>query len=550
MPNSSSQFYLDTHNFIDELLEESPVTATFLGDHRFDDRLPDLTQAALDKLRQSLGKWLATFEGYDTQDWPLDASIDRILVVQVIKKFIRHYDKLLTHQRHPGESADECLNGVYALILRDFAPLPERMKSILGRLREAPRVLEESRLLIKPNEVPKVWAEMAIQSARRGVGLFTGFVPMLAESTPDLKEEALAAAQAAAAALNEHADWIEREVLPQAQGNFMAGEELFDEILREDHMVDYDSEELLATGWRLYEDTRRQMEELSASIDPNKSPQELVEEAKQDHPTTEGLLDAYRQKMAEARQFVIDHRLATIPEGESIRIEPTPAYLRPIIPYAAYNMPGMLEKIQEGVFIVTPVEEDADAESAEKKLRGHPWADIPVTALHEAYPGHHLQLVVANTLDSLPRKMGAFISTLFVEGWAFYCEELMEQLGFINLPIQKLARLQAQLWRAARIIIDVSLHTGKMTIDEAIDFLVQRANLEPQDARAEVLRYSISPTQPQSYLMGKLQILEIIEEYKRRYPEASLLEMHDQLLRSGSLPPKLMRMSLFGRADR
>jgi uncharacterized protein (DUF885 family) len=192
------------------------------------------------------------------------------------------------------------------------------------------------------------------------------------------------------------------------------------------------------------------------------------------------------------------------------------------------------------------VEEGADAEAAEKKLRGHPWADIPVTALHEAYPGHHLQLVVANTLPSLPRKLGAFLSSLFPEGWAFYCEELMEQLGFIHQPIQKLARLQAQLWRASRIVIDASLHTGKMTVEEAINFLVERAGLEPDDARAEVRRYTTSPTQPQCYLMGKLQILDIVAEYQRHYPNATMLQMHDDILRSGSLPPRLMRMRLFG----
>jgi uncharacterized protein (DUF885 family) len=209
-------------------------------------------------------------------------------------------------------------------------------------------------------------------------------------------------------------------------------------------------------------------------------------------------------------------------------------------------MPGFLEKVQEGVFIVTPVDEGASPEEAERKLRGHPWANIPVTALHEAYPGHHLQLVTSNQGSSLPRKFGPFLSSLFVEGWAFYCEELMEQLGFINQPIQKLSRLKAQLWRSARIILDTSLHTRGMSMDEAVKFLVERAGLEPDDALAEVRRYTMSPTQPQCYLMGKMQIIAIVEEYKRRFPQASLRQMHDAILTSGSLPPRLMRLRLFG----
>jgi len=544
-PSTEKQFYADAQAMFDELLRDAPTAATFLGDHRYDDQLSDYSKAAIDDQRRRLGQWQERFQASNVQGWSLDAKIDCTLSVQVIKQFIRGFDKLRGLQRDPGVGPNECLGGVYGLVVREFAPLPERMKSILGRLRATPRVLTDSRQWVIPPEVPKVWAEVALESTQQGVGLFAAFVPMLAEAVPDLKNEVLAAAQAAAAALQEHAAWIEQEVLPKAQGNFAAGKELFDEMLREDHMVDYDADKLLATGWQLYESTLAQMKELAARMDPGKTVEQLLEDNKSKHPTAEGLLDAYREWMAKARQFVIDRGIATIPAGEKIRIEPTPPFMRPIIPYAAYNMPGFLEKVQEGVFIVTPVEESADAEAAEKKLRGHPWAEIPTTALHEAYPGHHLQLVVGNMYGSLPRKFGGFLSSLFVEGWAFYCEELMEQLGFIDQPIQKLARLQAQLWRASRIIIDASLHTGKMTVEEAINFLVEKAGLEQDDAKAEVRRYTSSPTQPQCYLMGKLQILDIVAEYKRRYPGAGLLQMHDDILRCGSLPPRLMRERLF-----
>lgn len=544
--SSVEQFYQQTQSMLDDLVRANPTIGSFLGDHRYDDQFGDFSPEAIVEQRRMLGDFKDKFEAFDSSNWSPDARIDLTLVVQVLKQIIRDYDQLRSYQRNPGVGTDNVLGGVYILIIRDFAPLPERMKSILGRLRQAPRVINEARNLIVPHEVPKVWAEIAIQSARRGVGLFAGFVPMLAEATPDLKEEVLEAGQAAASALNEYATWVEEHVLPKAQGDFAAGRHLFNEILREDHMVDYDADQLIETGWRLIEDTLRQMDGLSADIDSAKSTQEILEEAKDDHPSAADLLGTYRYWMDAARQFVIDHEIASIPEGESIRIEPTPSFMRPLIPYAAYNMPGFLEKIQEGIFIVTPVDEDASPEDAKKKLRGHPNADIPVTALHEAYPGHHLQLVVANRLPSLPRKFGAFLSSLFIEGWAFYCEELMEQLGFIDQPIQKLARLQAQLWRACRIVIDASLHTGKMSIEEAIDFLVERAGLERGDATAEVNRYTSSPTQPQCYLMGKLQILEIVKEYKRRFPEAGLRQMHDEILNSGSLPPRLMRLRLFG----
>ena len=543
---TETQFHQEAQAMFEELLRDSPTSATFLGDHRYDDRLGDFSPAAIADQRRRFGQWLETFQSYSSQSWTLDAQIDRTLTIQILKQFIRGFDRLRMLQRDPSSGSNVCLGGVYGLILREFAPLPERMKSILGRLRETPRVLGENRALIVPTEVPRVWAEVAIESTRQGVGLFKAVVPMLAEAVPDLKEDVVAAAQAAGDALQDYATWIEQEVLPKAQGDFAVGKELFNEILREDHMVHYDTDTLLATGWRLVEDTQQQMKELASRMDPTKTVEQLLEESKREHPTAEGLLDAYRQSMAAARQFVIDHQIASIPSNECIRIEPTPAFLRPTIPYAAYTVPGFLEKAQEGVFVVTPVEEGSDSEATEKKLRGHPWADIPVKALHEAYPGHHLQLIVSNMLGSLPRKFGMFLSPLFIEGWAFYCEELMEQLGFIHQPIQKLARLQAQLWRASRIVLDVSLHSGTMSVEEAIAFLVERAGLEPDDAKAEVLRYTTEPTQPQCYLMGKLQILDIVADYRIRYPHATMRQMHDAILQCGSLPPRLMRLRLLG----
>ncbi|RME38710.1 MAG: DUF885 domain-containing protein, partial [Thermoflexia bacterium] len=354
------------------------------------------------------------------------------------------------------------------------------------------------------------------------------------------------AGQAAAQAIQEFAAYLENDVIPNARGNFAAGRDLFDEILRDEHMVDYNADRLLEIGWEQFHLTRRQMEEVARQIDPNRSVRDLIEEAKNNHPTVEGLLDAYREAMAAVRQYVIDHEIATIPEGEVLRVIETPPYLRPVIPYAAYMPPGILEEKQEGLFLVTPVDPNAPPEVQEQTLKGHNWAKIPITALHEAYPGHHLQLVWSNRQPTIPRRLGIMLATLFIEGWAFYCEELMEQLGYIAEPIQRLGRLADQLWRAARIILDVSLHTRGMSVEEAVDFLVRECQLEPANALAEVRRYTASPTQPQSYLMGKLAILDLVADYRRARPDASLREIHDAILGCGSFPPRLMRQRLLG----
>lgn len=542
---SEAEFYASVERFFGRMLEEVPLAATAMGEHRFDHKLGDHSPAARARQEKMLREALGELEAIDPASWSLDARIDRTLMIQLAKSFLRDFERTRDYERNPGLYANEALGGVFLLLMRDFAPFRVRMKNALGRLREVPRVLAQGKENIVPERVPKVWAEIALEGAKRGLILFRVVIPLLALRTPWLFPQVLRASRRAARALRDYIAFLEGEVLPKARGEFAAGKDLFEELLREDHLLDYSADELLEVGWKLFRDTQAQMEALAAKIAPGKTAREIVDEAKKDHPSARDLLATYRREMARARRFVQEKGIVTIPEGETLRIRPTPPSMRPVIPYAAYMMPGPLEKKQEGIFLVTPVDRFASRKAREEKLRGHHHAKIPVTALHEAYPGHHLQLVYANRhTKTLPRKLGSALSSLFVEGWAFYCEELMESLGFLDKPVQKLARLQDQLWRAARIILDVSLHTGKMTVDEAIEFLVKEVGLERANATAEVRRYTGSPTQPMSYLIGKLEILKVIEEYKRRRPGASLREIHDAILACGSLPPKLLAQRL------
>jgi uncharacterized protein (DUF885 family) len=539
-----AEFYRRAEKFIDRFMERSPVDATQLGDHRFDDRLADYSKGALEQQCREVKDAVEQFASFDTANFDADAMIDHRVMIQVAKSALRGFEKFKSHLRNPGTYSDECMGGVFLLLIKEFAPLEERLEKALGRLRAIPEVLAHGKDNIRPQDVPPVWNEVALESSQQGLALFTVLIPALAKQVPKLTTDLNAASQSAARALEDYARFLKGEVATKARGDFAAGKELFEELVHENHMLDYNAEELWKIGWRLFEETEKAMAELAQRIDRRTTAKELLEIAKADHPKADQLLDVYRREMARAREFVARRDIVTIPKGESLKIEPTPPYLRGIIPYAAYMMPGPLEKIQQGVFLVTPVDPQSSEQEQEEKLKGHYYGKLPVTALHEAYPGHHLQLVYANGVGSLPRKLGAFISTLFIEGWAFYCEELMEQLGYIDQPLQRLGRLSDQLWRAARIILDVSLHTKKMTVQEGIDFLVDRCGLEPSNARAEVRRYTASPTQPMSYLIGKLEIVKLIDEYKKRHPQASLKEVHDAILSCGSLPPRLMRERL------
>jgi len=539
-----AQFYDRAAKFIDRLMQEAPVAATQLGDRRFDDRLADYSKAGLERQRRDMTRAVEEFASLDTTGFDIDARIDHRLTLQVAKLILRDLEKFKSHLRNPSTYSDECMGGVFLLLVKEFAPLEERLEKALGRLRAIPEVLAQGKENIRREEVPLVWNEVALESSQQGLALFTTLIPALAQRAPKLAADLNSGSQSAARALEDYARFLKEMVGPKARGNFAAGKELFEELVRENHMLDYSAEEVLKIGRRLFEETDKAMAELAQRIDRHKTARELLEMAKANHPKADELLDVYRREMARARQFVVDRNIVSIPAGESLKIEPTPPFMRGTIPYAAYMMPGPLEKIQQGIFVVTPVDPQSPAKEQEEKLKGHYYGKLPVTALHEAYPGHHLQLVFANGVGSLPRKLGAFVSTLFIEGWAFYCEELMEQLGYIDQPLQRLGRLSDQLWRAARIILDVSLHTKNMSVEEGIDFLVKKCGLEPSNAQAEVRRYTATPTQPMSYLIGKLEIVKLIEDYRKSHPQASLKEVHDAILSCGSLPPRLMRERL------
>jgi uncharacterized protein (DUF885 family) len=544
MAQRDAEFYRRAEAYIQRMLEEVPTAATHLGDHRYDDRLGRHTREDIARQKGLIEGALGELKKLSPEELSPEGRIDREVMLGITKSFLRDLERLRGHERDPGYYSGECLGGIFALIVRDFAPLPERLRSALGRLREVPRVLEEGKANIIPEEVPRVWCEVAIESASQGLALFTMLIPALAQHVPDIKGELVAASEEAAGAMEAYVSFLRGEVLPEAAGDFAVGKEMFEELLRENHMLDISADELYELGWRLFRETREEMERVAAGITPGKSAREILEEAKDDHPAPEELLDAYRREMERAKRFVIERGIVSIPQGERLRLEPTPPFLAPVIPYAAYMAPGPLEEVQEGIFLVTPVPPDAPEEVRREKLRGHNWAKIPVTALHEAYPGHHLQLCYANRVGKLPRKLAGFLSSLFVEGWAFYCEELMEELGFIGEPIQRLGRLNDQLWRAARIILDVALHCRGMSVEEGVEFLVEEAGLERTNALAEVRRYTASPTQPMSYLVGKLEILKLIDEFKGRNPGKSLRELHDAILSCGSLPPRLMRRCL------
>jgi uncharacterized protein (DUF885 family) len=246
--------------------------------------------------------------------------------------------------------------------------------------------------------------------------------------------------------------------------------------------------------------------------------------------------------MIRARTHLIENDLVSIPDDERIDVIATPEYLRKVLPFAAYFEPAAFDPDPKGIYVVTPsVDGDPDA------MREHNYASISNTSIHEAYPGHHLQLDTARRHPSLTRLLAD--APEFVEGWGMYSELMMREQGFDAAANFRLNMHTDAIWRACRIILDVRMHRGEISVDEATDFMIEQTNFERPNAQAEVQWYTYRPTYPLSYLLGRTLLLGLRADEERRLGDRfSLKAFHDALLRSGSLPISFHRRLLAGAA--
>ncbi len=521
--------------------KSSPFAATYVGVHEYDHQLDNVDQDFLLSVNKERKHFLSQLQALDEGKLSTEERIDWQLLKDFLESSIKDFEVMRHWQTNAAEYANLCVDALHILLLRDFAPIEKRAAAILSRMQQIPRFLEDSKRNLK--DAPEIFTRLAIEINEGGQEFPKAMAERIGAMVPKLAPELAKASEAAGTAIVAYGDFLKHDLLPKSKGSFAIGLEHFNFKLKKDHMLPYKAEEILEYGHKIREQTEKALGAMAKEIDPSKSWIQILEEIKSEHPASSELLATYRNEMERARKFIADKNLVTIPQAEELEVIPTPPFYRPILPYAAYMNPAPFEKQQKGYFFVTPVDERLSVEEQEDTLRGHPLYGIPVTALHEGYPGHHLQLVHANCLKNKLRRL--LNTNVFIEGWALYCEEMMYDAGFYSDPRSRLLQLKDQLWRACRVIIDVGLHTKNMHYDEAVNLLVDCAKLQKIHAQKEVTRYTFTPTQPMSYLVGKRQILGLKKEFQRRAgANFELKKFHDWLLSFGSIPIDLIRRRL------
>ncbi len=530
------------NDFIDYQHRDNPFLATRRGDYQYETEVFKVNKSAINKRRQLLYEFKSRVEDLPKYKNIKDENDKKLLSI-LIGDSLRELNIIKPFENNPGYYASQIMSMAHVMLTRDYQEINERVNNLEVRLRKSICYLKGSKdLLTKPNyELTK---QAILQARRGGVSYFSSKVyEMIEHQGGVLTKEIRQTLKEVVLAFKEHIKFLEN-LLPKAKGKFAIGEDVYNEFLNNSYLLDYTNQELIKIGYQLLEKTQNEMINLAREIDANSDWQKIISEMKDSHPKADNLLQTYKKELNNVKQFVINNKVASIPENEELIIIETPEHMRSLFPYAGYSRPAAFDEFQSGRFWVTPVEDEMSEEDKEEKLKEHMFYKIPVFVLHEGYPGHHLQITTQQNLNNKLRKI--FHNNLYVEGWAFYCEELLDKLGYISDPKTKLSRLKDQLWRASRIIIDASLHSEKMTFNEAVEFLVENAHLEKSNAHAEVSRYIQNPLRPMSYLIGKLELIKIAEDYKSRHEnDYNMKIFHDKLLSLGALPPRLVKKELF-----
>jgi uncharacterized protein (DUF885 family) len=546
-PAASADFARFVDDYFDAAFRYSPAWATYVGIHDYDAELSDRSRQTIEARIAGLHGFLDRLSVIDRQALSFDEQIDAEALEMEIRGTLLDMETLRDWESNPMGYVWLPGGAVDGLIKRDFAPPAERLASVISRLRKVPAVYQSARANVK--NPPKEYTDLAIRMARGSAGYLEGTVAGWAKDAAagdaTLLADFTAANAAAVAATRDFAAWLERDLLPASKGDYAIGAENFSKKLLYDDMVDLPLAEVLAIGQAQLERDYEAFIATAKQIDPAKSPAEVMRSLSDEHPTAEDLIPSVRRTLEQARQFLVDHDIVTIPSEVRPIVEETPPYARSGS-FASMSTPGPFEtRATEAYYYVTPVEKGWDAKHAEQHLRLYNPYVVAMINVHEAWPGHYLQFLYAPRFPTRVRKLVR--SGTNSEGWAHYSEQMMLDEGFGGGNLKyRLGQLQEALLRDCRYVAGIRLHTEGWTVERAAKELFEdKCFQEPANAFEEARRGTYNPTYLY-YTLGKIEIQKLRDEYLAK-KGGTLKQFHDAFVSQGALAIPLVRRILLER---
>lgn len=477
----------------------------------------------------------------DTVPLSVPQRVDWLMLESWLKRTV--YDTVLhAAERSPGNYLT--LGDLYWRVAGDRAPSATEWAGIRRDLERAPHVMAVGRRQL--SAPPPLWVRLAVQTARSYSGFLAGEYTRRVDSlAPDsLRAGLRVAGEQARAALEAYAAFLQDTLRSGEDGSWSSGAAYYDWVLRDANFLPFTAASMIEEGRRIHAVTKTALDSLARTMRPGTPWRTLVEEMQTRHPEPGRITDAYRMHSRRVQAMLISGNLITLPPCEELTFVPTPPQLRETYAWGGYGGITMRGTTMTGRFFVTDVVPSMTPRQVQEKLRTQNNGWVSVIALHEGYPGHHLQQVYTRLNPRPLRRRGG--NTYYGEGWALYAEHWMARAGlFEGNPDGRLGQLQMRLWRAARVIIDPSLHTGRMSYEDAVRFFVDEVGLERSAAEAEVNRFTTWPTQAPSYIVGWLEIerlkTDIQQRLGARFSEKDFVE---KVLQAGPLPLALLRRAV------
>ena len=573
-PKPMNHFANLRQEYLDGLLLAKPHLATFMGDHRFDDRWPDYSARGIELrervLQQQKLRLASVDRGRLLLEEQIDAEIlsDGIELEQLYLREIREWEREPRLQdTFPYYDPREIMATRASDILHgDFAPVEARLSSLASLMKGLPEFLRQVQSQLK--NPARLYTEQAIADNRGRLELFQREVAEFvrtAEVSARLRDDAEAARKAALAALSEYQRFLEQDLLARSNGDWRLGADLFRKKFPLALQTTVTPEALAAKAREAFQHARQELFTVALTLHRELFPGKAApgteatpeaqsrlirlvkDELSKDHPSAAGLVEAHRKNLDDFRRFIVEHHLITLPPAETLIVREMPPFKRGSSA-AEYLAPGVLERRDKWVatYFVDPIDPTWDAARVESILRGNNDYEVQLTAMHEAYPGHHTQYYVAR--QNLNPLRAVLWNAPFVEGWAVYGENLMTRLGYggAKNARYRFFALRGDMIVATNALIDAQLHSGQMTEAEAVRFMVEEGFQEQAQAEKKLRRAKLDSTQLSQYFLGLDEIQQLESEVKARDgARFRQREFNEKLTGHGSIAVKHLHRYFF-----
>jgi len=560
-PTPDQSFEALGQRYLREAQELSPVDATALGDHRFDDRIDDVSAAGWQARMTFDQRYLDSLDELDRAALSRPNQVDAILLRQELEYERWRIQTLEDWRWNPLIYTRLAGDAVYTLLAREFAPAPERMKNLGKRLDELPRFLGQVREVLLPARVPKIHAETAVKQNAGLIAMLDGEVAQQVAALPPADQESLRTSLTRARrALSQHQIWLEKRLMPEAAGDFRLGQQLYDQKLAYALSSPLSRQEIRARAEAEIATTRDAMYAIARQVlkgrrgappmpeKPSNAQQQrairaALDLANAERPARDAVLDAARAALTDTTNFVREKNLVSLPD-EPVEIIAMPAFKQGVA-LAYCDAPGPLEAGQKTFYAVSPIPASWTRAQTDSFLREYNSRSIRNLTIHEAMPGHYLQLAHANKYPSTLRAVLG--SSPFVEGWAVYAERLMSDQGYLGGDqLMKLVQLKWYLRSIVNALLDQAVHVDGMSRGAAMKLLTETGFQEEREAAGKWTRAQLTSAQLPVYFVGALEHFALRAEAEQRAGGAfDLRAYHDKVLSFGAPPVRFARELMF-----